>query len=146
MALHKSTANAARNLARLKSKKAQLELKENQLAARKSDVEAKADQLRKSLRRTIDTREKILLGALMKMVGLDRFTLGCQYDNPTETIDNHNVAVMTTYDLDLIVGALWGLSEQLNGADTSTIDGLRKAGSEFRSKAKFDRVLKSRSS
>ena len=146
MALHKSTAKAASTLARLRASQASLELKARQVAARKSDVEAKADRLGRSLQRTIDTREKILLGALMKMVGLDRFTLDCQYDNPTETIDNHNVAVMTTYDLDLIVGALWGLSEQLNGADTSTIDGLRKAGSEFRSKAKFDRVLKSRSS
>ena len=80
MALHRSTAKATSTLVRLKSKKAQLELKANQLAARKNDVEAKADQLGKSLKRTIDTREKILLGALVKMVGLDRWQLN---DNDT---------------------------------------------------------------
>ncbi len=140
MALHKGTAKAASTLARLKSKKAQLELKTNQLAARKSDVEAKADQLGRSLKRTIDTREKILLGALVKMVGLDRFTLSCQYSNQTEPIGDHNVAVMTTYDLDLIIGALWVLSEQLNGAEIALIDGLRRTGREFRSRRKRTRT------
>ena len=139
MALHKSTAKAASTLVRLKSKKAQLELKANQLSARKSDVEAKVDQLGRSLKRTIDTREKIVLGALVKMVGLDRFTFGCPNGNQTKPIDGNNVAVMKTYDLDLIVGALFVLSKQLNGADTALIDELRQRGRVFRSLPKNER-------
>ena len=139
MALHKSTANAASTLVRLKSKKAQLELKANQLAARKNDVEAKADQLGKSLKRTIDTREKIVLGALMKMTRMDRFTLEQRNGADTTMIRGQNGNVMTTYDLDLLVGALLVLSEQLNDNDTETIDGLRKAGREFRAFSKTER-------
>lgn len=141
MALHKSTAKAASTLVRLKSKKAQLELKANQLAARKSDVEAKADQLGKSLKRTIDTREKIVLGALMKMVGLDRFTL--EQRNGADTLSNReqNGNVMTQYDLDFLVGALLVLSEQLNGNDTATFDGLQQRGRVFRSRKKNERSL-----
>ena len=141
MALHRSTARAASTLVRLKSKKAQLELKANQLAARKNDVEAKADQLGRSLRRTIDTREKILLGALMKMTGMDRFTL--EQRNGAGTLSNReqNGNVMTQYDLDLLVGALLVLSEQLNGNDTAMFDGLRQRGREFRSPKKNERSL-----
>ena len=141
MALHKSTAKAASTLVRLKSKKAQLELKANQLAARKNDVEAKADQLGKSLKRTIDTREKIVLGALMKMTGMDRFTLEQRNDNDTLSNREQNGNVMAQYDLDLLVGALSVLSEQLyNDNDMATFDGLRQRGREFRSSSKADRV------
>ena len=145
MALHRSTAKAASTLVRLKSKKAQLELKANQLAARKSDVETKADQLGKSLKRTIDTREKIVLGALMKMTGMDRFTL--EQRNGVDTLSNReqNDNVMAQYDLDLLVGALLVLSEQLNGNDTAMFDGLRQRGSEFRSLSKPERLAMVRS-
>ena len=141
MALHKSTAKAASTLARLKSKKAQLELKANQLAARKNDVEAKTDQLGRSLKRTIDTREKILLGALMKMTGMGRFTL--EQRNGVDTLSNReqNGNVMTQYDLDFLVGALLVLSEQLNGNDTAMFDELRQRGREFRRRSKKDRIL-----
>ena len=140
MALHKSTANAASTLARLKSKKAQLELKANQLAARKNDVEAKTDQLGRSLKRTIDTREKILLGALMKMTGMGRFTL--EQRNGVDTLSNREQnGNVTAYDLDFLVGALLALSEQLhNDNDMATFDGLRQRGREFRSSSKADRV------
>ncbi len=147
MALHRSTAKATSTLVRLKSKMAQLELKANQLAARKNDVEAKADQLGKSLKRTIDTREKILLGALVKMVGLDRWQLN---DNDTTPNRGQNDNVMAScaasYDLNLLVGGLLKLSEELNANDMTSIEGLRKSGREFRSQAKIDRVLKLRSS
>ena len=139
MALHKSTAKAASTLVRLKSKKAQLELKANQLAARKNDVEAKADQLGKSLKRTIDTREKIVLGALMKMTGMDRFTLEQRNDNDTLSNREQNGNVMAQYDLDLLVGALLVLSEQLNGNDTAMFDELRQRGRVFRSLPKNER-------
>ena len=140
MALHKSTAKAASTLVRLKSKKAQLELKANQLAARKSDIEAKADQLGNSLKRTIDTREKIVLGALMKMTGMDRFTLEQRNDNDTLSNREQNGNVMAQYDLDLLVGALLVLSEQLhNDNDMATFDGLRQRGREFRSLSKAER-------
>ena len=142
MALHRSTAKAASTLVRLKSKKAQLELKANQLAARKSDVEAKADQLGKSLKRTIDTREKIVLGALVKMVGLDRFTLEQRNDNDMAINRALNGNVMAKYDLDLLVGGLLTLSEQLNGNDMAMIEELRKRGNAYRSQAKIDRVVK----
>ena len=147
MALHKSTAKAASTLARLKSKKAQLELKSNQLAARKNDVAAKADQLGRSLKRTIDTREKIVLGALVKMVGLDRWQLN---DNDTAPSrgqhDNVMVSCAASYDLDLLVGGLLTISEQLNGNDKAKMDELRIRGKAFRSQAKIDRVVKLRSS
>ena len=139
MALHKSTAKAASTLVRLKSKKAQLELKANQLAARKNDVETKADQLGKSLRRTIDTREKIVVGALMKMTGMDRFTL--EQRNGVDTLSNREQnGNVTAYDLDFLVGALLALSEQLhNDNDMATFDGLRQRGREFRSLSKAER-------
>ena len=139
MALHKSTAKAASTLVRLKSKKAHLELKANQLAARKNDVEAKADQLGKSLKRTIDTREKIVLGALMKMTGMDRFTL--EQRNGVDTLSNREQnGNVTAYDLDFLVGALLALSEQLhNDNDMATFDGLRQRGREFRSLSKAER-------
>ena len=142
MALHRSTANVASTLVRLKSKKAQLELKANQLAARKNDVEAKADQLGRSLKRTIDTREKIVLGALMKMTGMDRFTLEQRNDNDTLSNREQIGNVMAKYDLDLLVGGLLTLSEQLNGNDMAMIEELRKRGNAYRSQAKIDRAVK----
>ena len=142
MALHRSTARAASTLVRLKSKKAQLELNANQLAARKNDVEAKADQLGKSLKRTIDTREKIVLGALMKMTGMDRFTLEQRNDNDTLSNREQIGNVMAKYDLDLLVGGLLTLSEQLNGNDMAMIEELRKRGNAYRSQAKIDRAVK----
>ena len=142
MALHKSTAKTASTLVRLKSKKAQLELKANQLSARKADVEARVDQLGKSLKRTIDTREKILLGALVKMVGLDRFTLEQRNDNDTLSNREQIGNVMAKYDLDLLVGGLLTLSEQLNGNDMAMIEELRKRGNAYRSQAKIDRAVK----
>lgn len=141
MALHKSTAKAASTLARLRASQASLELKAKQLAARKSEVEGKADRLGRSLKRTIDTREKIVLGALMKMVQLDRFTLCERNDN--DMVASRSLS-MGSYDLDLLVGALLTLSEQLNDNDTATINELRKRGAAFRSQAKIDRVVKLR--
>lgn len=142
MALQKNTAKAASTLARLRASQASLELRAKQLAARKMDAEGKADRLAKSLKRTIDTREKIVLGALVKMVQLDRFTLGCQNGNDIAPSRESNDNVMAQYDLDLLVGALLVLSEQLNDNDTATFDELRKRGGAFRSQAKIDRVVK----
>ena len=144
MALHKNTAKAASTLARLRASQASLELRAKQLAARKSDIEAKAGHLGRSLKRTIDTREKIVLGALVKMVGLDRFKLSDErYDAPMAPSRGLNGNVITSYDLDLLVGALLRLSEQLNDNDMAP---LRKKGAAFRSQAKIDRVVKLRSS
>ena len=143
MALHKSTAKAASTLAQLRASQASLELKAKQLAARKSEVESKANRLGRSLKRTIDTREKIVLGALMKMVQLDRFKIGGERngaDNATSREPNDNV--IAAYDLDLLAGVLLELSEQLNGNDTAMFGELRKRGAEFRSKAKIDRAVK----
>ncbi len=142
MALQKNTAKAASTLARLRASQASLELRAKQLAARKMDAESKADRLAKSLKRAIDTREKIVLGALVKMVQLDRFTLGCQNGNDIAPSRESNDNVMAQYDLDLLVGALLVLSEQLNDNDTATFDELRKRGGAFRSQAKIDRVVK----
>lgn len=133
MALQKNTTKAASTLARLRASQASLELRARQLAARKMDTEGKADRLAKSLKRTIDTREKIVLGALVKMVQLDRFTLSCQNGND-----------MAQYDLDLLVGGLLTLSEELDGNDKATCMELRKRGLAFRSRAKADRVVKVR--
>lgn len=145
MALQKNTAKAASTLARLRSSQASLELRAKQLAARKMDTEGKADRLAKSLKRTIDTREKIVLGALVKMVQLDRFTLGCQNGNDMAAIRGHNnVVIAQQYDLDLLVGGLLTLSEELDGNDTATCMELRKRGLAFRSQAKADRVVKVR--
>ena len=144
MTLHKSTAKASSTLDRLRASQASLELRAKQLAARKSDVESKADRLARSLKRTIDTREKIVLGALVKMVQLDRFTIGVRNDADTAPNRESNGAVMASFDLDLLVGALLELSEQLNDNDTATFEELRKRGAAFRSKAKIDRVVKFR--
>ena len=142
MALQKNTAKAASTLARLRASQASLELRAKQLAARKMDAEGKADRLAKSLKRTIDTREKIVLGALVKMVQLDRFTLGCQNGNDMAPSRESNDNVMAQYDLDLLVGALLVLSEQLNDNDSAMFDELRKRGAAFRSQARIDRVVK----
>jgi hypothetical protein len=144
MALQKNTAKAASTLARLRASQASLELRAKQLAARKMDTEGKADRLAKSLRRTIDTREKIVLGALVKMVQLDRFTLGCENGNDILPTRGDNNIVIAQYDLDLIVGGLLRLSEELNGNDTAACTELRKRGSAFRSLTKADRVVKVR--
>ena len=141
MALHKNTAKAASTLARLRASQASLELRAKQLAARKMDAEGKADRLAKSLQRTIDTREKIVLGALVKMVQLDRFTLDGRNDDETAMSRVSNDNVMAHYDLDLLVGALLVLSEQLNDNDSARFDELRKRGAAFRSQAKIDRVV-----
>jgi len=144
MALQKNTAKAASTLARLRASQASLELRAKQLAARKMDAEGKADRLAKSLKRTIDTREKIVLGALVKMVQLDRFTLGCQNGNDIAPSRESNDNVMAQYDLDFLVGALLVLSEQLNDNDTTRFNDLRIRGKAFRSQAKIDRVVKLR--
>lgn len=142
MALQKNTAKAASTLARLRASQASLELRAKQLAARKMDAEGKADRLAKSLRRTIDTREKIVLGALVKMVHLDRFTLGCQNGNDIAPSRESNDNVMAQYDLDFLVGALLVLSEQLNDNDSATFDKLRLRGNAFRTQEKRSRVVK----
>jgi hypothetical protein len=143
MALQKNTAKAASTLARLRASQASLELRAKQLSARKIDAEGKADRLAKSLRRTIDTREKIILGALVKMVQLDRFTLdGRNDDNETARTRESNDNVMAQFDLDLLVGALLALSEQLNDNDSATFEELRKRGGAFRSSPKATRRLK----
>ena len=144
MALHKNTAKAASTLARLRASQASLELKARQVAARKSDVEAKADRLGRSLQRTIDTREKIVLGALVKMVQLDRFTLCGRNEADSALSRGFNDNVIASYDLDLLVGGLLTLSEQLNGNDIAALIELRKRGAAFRSLAKIDRVVKLR--
>ena len=145
MALHKNTAKASSTLARLRASQASLEMRAKQLAARKSDIESKADRLGRSLKRTIDMREKIVLGALVKMVQLDRFTLCGRNEADSALSRGLNDNVIATYDLDLLVGGLLSLSEQINVNDTATIDELRKRGSAFRAQAKIDRVLKLRS-
>lgn len=141
MALQKNTAKAASTLARLRASQASLELRAKQLAARKIDTEGKADRLAKNLKRTIDTREKIVLGALVKVVQLDRFTLDGRNDDETAMSRVSNDNVMAHYDLDLLVGALLVLSEQLNDNDSARFDELRKRGAAFRSQAKIDRVV-----
>ena len=145
MALHKNTAKAASTLARLRASQASLELRAKQLTARKSEVESKADRLGRSLKRTIDTREKIVLGALVKMVRLDRFTLCGRNEADSALGRGLNDNVKAAYDLDLLVGGLLTLSEQINAHDTATINELRKRGAAFRSQAKIDRVVKLRS-
>ena len=102
------------------------------MAARKLDAEGRADRLAKSLKRTIDTREKIVLGSLMKMVQLDRFTLDGRINDDTATSRESNDNVMAQYDLDLLVGALLVLSEHLNDNDLATFDELRRRGGGFR--------------
>ena len=144
MALHKNTAKASSTLARLRASQASLEMRAKQLAARKSDIESKADRLGRSLKRTIDMREKIVLGALVKMVQLDRFTLCGRNVADSALSRGLNDNVIAAYDLDLLVGVLLELSEQLNGNDTAMFGELRKRGAEFRSKAKIDRVVKLR--
>lgn len=132
MALNRNPAQAASTLVKLRASQASLELKAKQLAARKCDVEARADDIARKLKRNIDTREKILLGALVKMVGLDRFTLSRQNDNETATIEQQDAIVMATYDLDLLVGALSGLSKTLQEASSSDLDELRIKGAGIR--------------
>ena len=78
------------------------------------------------------------------MVQLDRFTLGCQNGNDMAPSRESNDNVMAQYDLDLLVGALLVLSEQLNGNDTATCAELRKRGLAFRTQAKADRVVRVR--
>lgn len=149
MALNRNPAQAASTLVKLRANQASLELKAKQLAARKSDVEARADDLSRKLRRNIDTREKILLGALVKKVGLDRFQLSRQNDNKTATIEQQNGVVMTTYDLDLLVGALLELSEALKNATADDFLSLRKQGSlllQQRSKVDSPATLKTKGS
>lgn len=141
MALQKNTAKAALTLARLRASQASLELRAKQLAARKLDAEGRADRLAKSLKRTIDTREKIVLGSLMKMVQLDRFTLDGRINDDTATSRESNDNVMAQYDLDLLVGALLVLSEHLNGNDLATFDELRRRGGGFRKLPKEMRRL-----
>lgn len=132
MALNKNPAQAASTLVKLRASQASLELKAKQLAARKSDVEARADDLSRKLKRNIDTREKILLGALVKMVGLDRFTVSRQNDNETATIGQQDGIVMATYDLDLLVGALSLVSYALNKADDAELAEIKSNGLEIR--------------
>lgn len=149
MALNRNPAQAASTLVKLRASQASLELKAKQLAARKSDVEARADDLSRKLRRNIDTREKILLGALVKKVGLDRFQLARQNDNKTTTIEQQNGVVMATYDLDLLVGALLELSEALKNATADDFLSLRKQGSlllQHRSKVDSPATLKTQGS
>lgn len=132
MALNRNPAQAASTLVKLRASQASLELKAKQLAARKCDVEARADDIARKLKRNIDTREKILLGALVKMVGLDRFTLSRQNDNETATIEQQDAIVMATYDLDLLVGALSELAKTLQEASSSDLDVLRIKGAGIR--------------
>lgn len=147
MALNKNPAQAASTLVKLRASQASLELKAKQLAARKSDVEARADDLSRKLKRNIDTREKILLGALVKKVGLDKMcTLSRQNENETATIEQQDGLVMATYDLDLMVGALFELSEALKNATADDFVSLRKQGSlllQQRLKGDLSATLKS---
>jgi len=131
MALNRNPAQAASALVKLRASQASLELKAKQLAARKCDVEARANDIARKLKRNTDTREKILLGALVKMVGLDRFTLSYQKDNETATMGQQDGVVMAKYDLSLLVGAFLELSEALSSASYDEMVQLRERGRQF---------------
>lgn len=117
---------AQERLKRLEERKIQLQDKARQFRERAKDAEGLIDAGEKRIRRQQETREKVHMGALVRMVGLDRFRL------PSEQhLDNQRLPI----DVDLLIGALLTLSEQLEVVERTTseqFDELRRKGAALR--------------
>lgn len=115
-----------KRLETLEDRKARLEMEARQRAERAKDLESEIHASEVRMRRQRDTHEKAHLGSIMKMVGLDRLRLSDE-----QPMDNQT----TTFDVDLLVGALLSLSEQLENVERATperLEELRRKGAAFR--------------
>lgn len=113
-------------LKRLEERKHQLQEKAQQFSERAKDAKNRIDAGEKRIRRQQETREKVHLGALVRMVGLDRFRL-----SSAQPMDNQTLRV----DVDLLIGALLTLSEQLEVVERTTpeqLEELRRKGAALK--------------
>lgn len=132
-------------LKRLQERQAALVIKADQLAARAAHLQRVMDAEYRRSRRRRDAHDKIVLGALVVMVGLHRFQVlasGASIVVDT-TLKQPIVSDETlSFDKDLLIGALLKLSRQLNGNETTTIaqhTAMRMEGAAFRKLSKLAR-------
>jgi hypothetical protein len=110
----------------LEARKVRLEAESRQRAERAKDLESEIHASEARMRRQRDTHEKAHLGSIMKMVRLDRFRLSDEQPTDNQT---------ASFDVDLLVGALLTLSEQLENVERATparLEELRRKGAAFR--------------
>jgi Conjugal transfer protein TraD len=107
--------DSAKVLSRLRIRQEALRLQASQLQARAEHLEVKQKEYETNLRRRIDAHEKIVLGALVKKAGLDlRLESSSINDDDSSSLRQRLSDVSTTYDRELILGALLWLSSTMN--------------------------------
>lgn len=137
--------NAPATLIGLQERQAALVAKANQLAARAAHLQRVMDAENRRTRRRRDARDKIVLGALIVMVGLHRFQVSASGASIVVDTMFKQPSVKDetlSFDKDLLIGALLMLSRQLNGNETATISQhavMRSEGAAFRQLSKLGR-------
>lgn len=132
-------------LIRLQERQAALVIKADQLAARAEHLSRVLEAANRRAERRRDAHDKIVLGALMVMVGLHRFQLSSNGESLVvdTMLKQPPVGDETlSFDKDLLIGALLTLSRQLNGNETTTIaqrNAMRVEGAAFRQLSKLGR-------
>lgn len=127
----------------LEGRRDALSCKADQLQARAAHLSRVIEAGQRRLERRQDAHDKIVLGALMVMVGLHRFQTSATGE-PIVVDTMLKKTSMTdetlSFDKDLLTGALLSLSRQLNGNETTTIEQrnrMRLEGAAFRQLSKI---------
>ena len=114
-------------IARLRIREAALRHQAAQLQARAEHLQRVAHSQAHRLQRRVDAHEKIVLGSLVKKVGLD-FPLPQHHkltphanDVQTTSIGQGLAAQSTAYDRELILGALLWLASALNRPENDVV-------------------------
>lgn len=123
-------------LAKLRDREAALTAQARQLQERAAHLERIRLNHAKKLSRRIDAHEKIVLGALVKKAGLDVHRIPQHPDDAKTLLNRYSIDdVSTTYDRELILGALLWLASALKRPDNDVVfspnhDQLRQQGGE----------------
>lgn len=112
-------------LAKLQDREAALTAQARQLQERAAHLERLRLNHAKKLSRRIDAHEKIVLGALVKKAGLDAYRTEQQSIDPVMTPTRLSIDdVSSTYDRELIFGALLWLASALKHPHNADVRGL----------------------
>lgn len=120
---------------KLQQREAALNAQAKQLQERAAHLERVRLNHTKKLSRRIDAHEKIVLGALVKKAGLDTYRAERHPNDPVITPNQFSIEfVSTTYDRELIFGALLWLASALKHPHNADVRDLNHA--ELRKRGK----------
>jgi len=132
--MHMNTMDS--KLSKLQERETTLTAQAKQLQERAAHLERVRLNYAKKLSRRIDAHEKIVLGALVKKAGLDVYRIPQHPNNAKTLLNRYSIDdVSTTYDRELILGALLWLASALKRPVNDVVfesnhDQLRQHGRE----------------